>query len=144
MRRTIYMLVCLMLIATGCGSDSTGPEAARLTGSWSYNATGITGGGLSCSMTGLTLLLTHSGSSLSGTTAGGRMDCQAGTIVESFIVGAGTITNGSINGNVVTFSMGTTGAFRNTGTLSGNAITGQLVITLDQTVLAGNFTAIRQ
>lgn len=133
----------LGLLVAGC-SDSTGPDIPRLNGSWSYAATNITGGGLTCSITGMTLTLSQTGNTVTGSTLGGRMSCQAGTLTETFDIAAGTLTGGSINGNVVRFSMGTTGAFQNTGTLTDNAISGQLVINLSDAVLAGTFVAARQ
>ncbi|MGH7470847.1 MAG: hypothetical protein ACRENP_23110 [Longimicrobiales bacterium] len=139
-------VLALTMLLSGC-SDSATDVDTTISGRWSYNASNIVAGSINCSITGVTINLTQSGSTFSGTTLGGTFRCSApgvAPIVED--LGSDVIANGQINGNSVTFDISTPD-IHNTGTRSGNSISGQITIRLVLSTgvvnLVGSFSAVR-
>lgn len=143
-----YALVLLaMILSVGCGSDSTGPKNANVSGSWTYNATNLQGGGLSCNATGTSLTLTQAAATFSGTYAGGTLTCTGPGGNASQQVGSGVVAGGTVSGSSVAFNFDTSD-WANTGTISGATISGTVVVRLvsgsTSVILNGNFSAVHQ
>jgi hypothetical protein len=144
----LALLTTGIIALSACSADSTGPSVPQVSGQWAYNASNLAGGGLSCSISGVRLILTQVRNTFSGSTNGGNLNCVAGavTLVHSAIAND-VIANGQINGNSVSFDIGTSD-LHNTGTLSGNSLSGQLSARINTgssiLTLIGNFSAVRQ
>jgi hypothetical protein len=142
-----FVVGLLALTAAACSGDASGPQIPQLSGQWTYNASNITGGGISCNMFGVSFNLTQSGTTFTGTTLGGSVSCSApgaGTFNES--LGNDVIANGTINGNAITFDIGTPD-IHHTGSISGSSMSGVVVFKLNDgqttTTLTGNFSAVK-
>ena len=126
-------------------SDATSPKA-NISGQWTYNISNAAGSGLSCNLTGITLSLTQTGSTFTGTTTGGLISCSGPGGSASDVLGNDVVANGHIDGNAVQFDISTQD-IHNTGTLSGNSMSGSVTIRVVSSgvtfVLNGNFTAVR-
>ena len=139
MRSVLVVLGVLALV--GCGGDSTGPSgSASLAGTWELTFPTLTANGVSCTMVGLTMTLTMSGSNkFSGTHTSGNFNCPGGGAPFA----GGTIINGTLNGPAVAFD------FDNTQTqLSGSydsgtrTMSGQVVVDFsDGTHATGTWAA---
>jgi hypothetical protein len=141
MRRFAFLMLAMALSAC---SDSTGPKNANISGSWTYNVSNLSGGGLSCNASGTTVTISQTGTTFTGTYSGGTLSC--GT-VGNVSIGSGTVANGTVTNNSVTFNFDTQD-WTNTGSVSGNSIAGtttvRLVLTGGQTVvLSGNFSMVK-
>ena len=146
MLRRVLAVLSVVLVA-GCGGDSTSPNA-DVSGLWTYNATNVVGGGITCSITNVSMTLTQSGTTFSGTVAaGGTLTCSSPSGSDTESLGNDVIANGLINGNGIQFDIGTQD-LHNTGTLSGNSMSGTVTIRVATgtatIILTGNFTAVRQ
>lgn len=144
MKRLLYLALATVGLAA-CGKDSTGPNI-NLTGNWSYSTSNITDGSVSCSSSGTTLSVTQQGNTFSGTYSGGTLTCQTSGGSGSNTVGTGIVATGSIAGNGVTFDLDTSD-WRNTGTLSGNSMSGTVLVRLviggTTYFLSGNWAAAK-
>ena len=73
-----WILACAVLLGACSGGDSTGPSGgggntnANVAGTWTYNATNLSGGGASCDYTGAVLQLNQTGTTFTGTYSGRR------------------------------------------------------------------------
>jgi hypothetical protein len=146
-RRFAFVTTLAIALVVGCGGDSASPTQT-VAGRWSYTATNVNGGGVSCNFTGVTLTLAQSGSTVTGSTVGGNVSCTApGVPPLTESLSGDVIANGKVTGNAVQFDIGTS-EIHNDGTLSGNAMSGTLtlrVATGTTTInLIGNFSALRQ
>ena len=140
--------IALATLAVACG-DSTGPSA-DLTGAWGFSASNLSGGGVSCNVSGVTLTLTQSNGSFSGSYSSGTLACTGpgGSFSDTF--SGGIVVNGSISSTgAVTFNLDTSD-FQLTGTVSGNSMSGTATIRVDfgaptgVVTLSGNWGASRQ
>ncbi|HEY8468350.1 MAG TPA: hypothetical protein VIL18_01845 [Longimicrobiales bacterium] len=144
-----WIAASAVLLLAGCSDSPSEPRRPNLTGQWAYSATNISGGGVSCDVVGVTLNLTQSGSTFSGSATGGVLTCRAGGESVSVNLTSAVVANGSINGNQVVFDIDTSD-WRNTGTLSGNSMSGVVNVRIDMgapigvILLSGNFSAVRQ
>ena len=144
--RPIVLLCAAMAVA--CGGDSASSPTPTVTGQWSYSATNVSGSGVTCNFTGVTLTLAQSGSTFTGTTTGGNVSCTApGVAPLNESLGGDVIANGQITGNAVQFDIGGQD-LHNVGTLSGNSMSGTVTISVPTgtttVILTGNFSAARQ
>lgn len=147
MRSTSALIGMIAVFVIGCSDDPSGPQVAQIAGTWTYNASNIVGGGISCNISGVTLILTQSASTFSGTTTGGHFSCSApGVPTQSTNLGNDVIANGTINGNAVVFDIATSD-IHHTGSISGNSISGVVVFRLESgnstTTLTGQFSAVK-
>ena len=138
-------ILLLTLIPVFLACDST-PDVA---GSWGYSATNLSGSGVSCSVTGTSMVITQSESTFTGTYTGGTFSCSGPGGTLSSTIGSGTVVNGSVTDEgVVSFDLDTQD-WRNTGSLSGNSISGTVTVRFDLgtpigvVTLSGNFSAAR-
>ncbi|HUK61886.1 MAG TPA: hypothetical protein VLV15_01095, partial [Dongiaceae bacterium] len=141
-------LLCAALAACGGGSDTTGPGDGTVNGTWSGSASNVTGSGVTCDGTGLKLMLTQSDATFTGSYTLVKLSCSGPGGSSSGGPFGGAVTNGTITGASVSFTLDT-GELAFTGTLSGNTMSGSTVWTLDlgppygTVVLTGNWTAKR-
>ncbi|MEN8376962.1 MAG: hypothetical protein ABFS34_16160, partial [Gemmatimonadota bacterium] len=144
--KRLAVLVLMAAAAAGCGDDPTGPSTPNVAGAWSYAATNVTAATVTCSFTNVSLSLTQSGTTFSGTYSGGLLSCSAPGASFSEPIGGGPVASGTINGTSVTFDMDSSD-WRNTGTISGNSMSGtvnvRVVVEGVPIVLTGNFSAAR-
>jgi hypothetical protein len=127
-------IMALGLMLSACG-DSTGPKSPNLAGSWSYNATNLAGGGLSCSVSGVIVSISQTDNTFTGTYSPGTLSCvSAGSAAFS----GGTVVNGTITGTGVNFNFDTQDWAHN-GSLSGNSVSGTTTMRL---VLSGGQTLV--
>ncbi len=150
-RRMLLLLLIPVFLACGDdGGDIMGPSIPSVAGPWAYDASSLNGSGLSCNVSGTSLVFTQSGGTLTGSHSGGTISCAGPTGTVSLPVGSGTIVNGSVtSAGAVSFDLDTQD-WRNTGTLSGNSISGTATVRIDLgsptgvVTLSGNFSAARQ
>jgi hypothetical protein len=146
---TVPLGMALVLGVSACGGDdATGPSNADVAGAWTFNASNLSGSGVSCNLSSTPLTLTSSGTTFSGSYGPGTFTCVAG----GQSVGGqiqGTIVNGTIDGNAVAFDLDTQD-FHQTGTVGGSSMSGTARWTFDLggstgvVVLNGNWAAARQ
>lgn len=126
--------VCvILLVAVGCDFDVFGdflePKAARIGGTWTFNAAGLHGSDVSCNASGYRLVIDQDGrnSVFTGTYGGGKLSCvrQGETILDRATTGTivnGTVGEGSILGSSpVSFDFDTKDAHQ-----GGNLVYGDL------------------
>jgi hypothetical protein len=139
-RSVPIIVIAATLFACG-GGDSQAPKLADVAGPWKATWTNMSGAGHSCSAT-LTMALTHQGTSFSGSYNNAVVACDG----QSSNPFTGTVLNGTVNGDQVSFDLDTT-ALHQTGTLSGAAMSGLATWTISNgtttIVLAGNWAATR-
>ncbi len=149
-RRILPLLLIPVFLA--CSDDSgdiMGPSMPSVAGSWTYSATNLSGSGVSCSVSGTSLVITQSSGTFTGSYNGGTLSCTGGGVTSSSPVGSGTIVSGSVTSAGATSFDFDTQDWRNTGTLSGNSISGTVVVRIDLgaptgvITLSGNFSAAR-
>jgi len=149
MRRLLAVTLSLAALAACGGGDSpTEPRTINLSGTWRITYTNMTGSGITCGTTAIDYVISQSGTTFSGTSSSTyTITCTDGvnTLSETF-VGA-IITNGHINGSAIQFDLATSSAHQ-TGTISGNSMTGTASWTLDlgssgTVVLNGQFGGLR-
>lgn len=148
--RAVFVFTLALLLVAGCGDDGpTAPDPSTLNGTWSASFTSLSGSGITCSTTPVTATLTASGNTFTGNYGTGTMTCAAGGQSESAPIPGGVIVNGTINGNAVTFDLDTP-ELHQTGTLSGNSMSGTAVWQLDLgppygvIALTGSWSATKQ
>jgi hypothetical protein len=121
--RRLLLSSLIFVLACG-GDDGTGPSPANVTGTWSGSVSNMSGGGISCSSTEPTqLTLDQSGTSFSGSYAGGTLLCSGPGGSASVPVESGSVINGTVSGNNVTFDLDTSDSHF-TGTVNGNSMSG--------------------
>jgi hypothetical protein len=148
MRKTLSIATSLAVLITACGDDDpSGPTIPNVAGSWTYSATNITGGGVTCSFTNVPMTLAQTGTTFTGAYAGGLLACAGPGGSFSEQVAGGSVATGTINGNAVTFDLDNSD-WHNTGTISGATMSGTVVVKINDGTttftLAGEFTATRQ
>lgn len=146
--RRFVVLASLSLAAiAGCGSDSTSPDTIDISGQWAYSASNLAGGGVSCNISGVTLILSQSGSTFSGTTSGGSLSCTGAGGTVTTPLGTGSVASGQVNGSAVQFDFSTQD-FHNAGSLSGSSMSGivtaHVVSGTATTNLSGSFAAVKR
>jgi hypothetical protein len=114
-------------------------------GAWTYNATNLTGDGLTCTVANMALNLVQSGSTFSGQTSGGTLDCGGGPQA----LPAYPVLNGRLDAPTsVSFDIVDPQVWRNVGTISENGMSGTVTLRVqDQAgttyTLSGTFSAQR-
>lgn len=142
----LAVAMALAAFLAACGDDPSEPSIRNVAGSWTYAATGLTGGGITCSFRNVPMTLAQNGTTFSGAYAGGLFSCSGpgGSISEQ--VAGGAVASGTIDGNSVQFDIDNAD-WRNTGTISGSSMSGTVVVrATDGTTtftLTGDFTATR-
>src|SRR6478672_11635923 len=147
--RVRVLLLCFsILLAFGCGGDSTGPSNASVAGSWMLSASNLSGQGISCNLHSTPMTLTQSGKTFTGTYGPGTLTCLAGGESGSVNI-TGTVVNGTVDGGSVQFDLDTQDS-HHTGTVNGNSMSGTARWTFDLgagsgvVVLNGNWSAAKQ
>lgn len=141
--------VALGVVLGACGDGGgTSPSPANIEGTWSLAWTDMSGAGIACSTTPIVYQITQNTTTFTGnSTSTYIISCTDGvTTVEDTLTGA-IITNGRINGNSISFDLATSAAHQ-TGTVTGNTMSGTATWTLDlgssgTVVLSGSFAGNR-
>ena len=142
----------LLIAAVACGGSST-PTApvtvpdANIAGDWNLTFTNMQGGGINCHTTAIPATITQTASTFTGAgSAAWTLTCVSGTDTQSSAEDSVKITNGTVHGNTITFSLATS-ATTQSGTLNGDTITGTASWTLDigngVVTIAGQFSMTR-
>ncbi|MCG8467147.1 MAG: hypothetical protein MJB57_02925 [Gemmatimonadetes bacterium] len=149
-------LIALALTLAACGSDdATGPlfEPANITGGWSYVANDLIGTFLAspveCDYT-LDMFLPGTSATFLGTYENAQLLCDLNGQTQLVDFGQGTVVGGTLSGNRISFNLDAE-TVRNTGTVDGNWMGGQvdvdLVIQMDARIdtilVTGGWSATR-
>jgi len=131
---TASCVLALAGVAGACSSDAMGPDAAALSvaGTWIYDAPMLTGSVFDEAITcryNLEMDLQESGTSFSGFYRRARLFCLLFGVDQVVDAGEGDIVDGVLTGSDVVFNVDSDG-IQNTGTVSGNSMTGQVEVTL--------------
>jgi hypothetical protein len=148
-RRTLLAsLFVNLLIACGGGDDSTGPSPADLEGLWRITYSNVSGDGITCGTSAIDYTISQSGRTFTGTANSVYiLQCTDGvSLVSDTLIGA-IITNGHIDGRSVEFDLANS-TFHQSGTISGNSISGTATWTVDlgdseTVVMRGRFGGAR-
>jgi hypothetical protein len=150
MRRSC-MIALLGVLACG-DDDGSGPSTpVEITGSWSTTLSNLSGDGVLCNSTTPTLLtLTQTETALTGSYSGGSLTCSGPGGTATLPVNTGSVINGQVTGNQVSFDLGTQD-FHHEGTVSGTtSMSGDATWTIDfgpsvgSVTLTGTWAATRQ
>jgi hypothetical protein len=152
MRHVILSALAAVGAISGCAA-STGPKVS-VGGTWKYEAQNLAEGGtVTCAVTNMTLTLTQTGSTFAGTYSGANADCMfASTHLAFALSSSGTIVDGRIDGDQVSFDMGDH-LWSQTGAISGNSMNGNATITLNSGIdtlgssvitVSGQWAAVKQ
>ncbi len=146
--RSLFLFTLLGLVACG-GDNGTGPGSS-VDGVWSASLSNLSGSGVSCSSTAPTqLTLNQTGNTFSGSYTGGELTCSGPGGTFSDPVGSGSVVNGQINGNSLSFDLDTPD-FHQIGTITGNSLSGTAQWRVDfgaptgVVTLNGNWGAAKQ
>ncbi len=149
--RCIFLLLSITLFLAcddgdGDTDGTTGPSSPRVAGTWSYSISNLSNADISCYETGTTLDLNQSGTTFTGSFAGGLFVCDTITV---FVV-EGDVLNGSVTSDsAVSFDLRTSD-WHNAGTLSGNAMSGTVEVLINlgppfgRVTLTGAFACVRR
>jgi hypothetical protein len=144
----------LAFALAGCGGDALAPPPPppSVSGDWTYAASGLVGTifdeEITCTYD-LAMQLTGD-AMFSGTYRDSRLVCTLFGTPQIVALGGGTIVDGAIEGSSVRFDMDAA-SIHNTGVLSGDAMSGDVEITLvvqhyadiDTTLVTGRWAASR-
>ena len=150
MRCAATLLASLALASCGGGSDSTGPITvpdANIAGDWNLTFTNMEGGGVNCHTSAIAATITQTASTFTGIgTTAWTLTCVSGSDTQSSPEDSVTITNGTVHGKTITFSLATSATLQS-GTLDGNTISGTASWTLNigngVVTLGGQFSMTR-
>jgi hypothetical protein len=119
-----FLVSALLCLAACGGDDGTGPSPANVSGTWSGSVSNMNGSGVSCSSTQPTqFTLNQSGTSFSGSYAGGELTCSGPSGTGSAPIGSGSVINGAVSGSNVTFDLDTPDSHF-AGSVTGNSMSG--------------------
>lgn len=151
MRRLPVLALLAWVLA--CGEDSgTGPTTfPNVHGNWSLSITNLTGGGGTCSTTSpAQITFQQNTTTLSGSYGGGGvLTCTGPNGSFSFAIGSGSVLNGQISGNQISYDLGTAD-FHQVGTVNGSSMAGTATWTFRSGsgstlgTLTGSWAATRQ
>jgi hypothetical protein len=108
-----------IVAASACTRPTTTEYVpVALNGTWAINATDVTGGGLTCGVTGLTVALLQSAdTAFTGTALGGVVTCDYEGTITRQTVDSGTAVVGTLEGRLIQISVPVEGASLN-GTIA--------------------------
>jgi hypothetical protein len=140
--------VLTAFVIAGCDKSGTEPTIRDVSGIWEYSASNVSGAGVSCSVTGTLLYIDQTEGLFTGSYDGGTFWCSGpGGTFSQTIVG-GIVVNGIVDGPSVRFDFDDS-SYRHTGTVTGNAMSGSVVLNVDLgspsgvVTLTGEFVAVR-
>jgi hypothetical protein len=149
LRRLAIACLALALLSACGGSDGpTAPRTADLSGTWRVAFTNLSGSGITCSTSGIDYTISQNGGTFTGTSnSAWILSCTDGvTSLSDTAVGA-VISNGHVSGTTIDFDLATSSAHQS-GTVSGNSMTGTSTWTLDlgssgTLILRGQFGGVK-
>jgi len=120
-------VLSLLVWSLACGGENNGtePTFANVHGSWSLSITNMTGGGAECSTSNpIQITLQQSTTTFAGTYGGGGvLSCTAPFGSFFAATGSGSVLNGQVSGNEVSFDLGSAN-FHQVGTVNGSSMAG--------------------
>lgn len=119
------------LAGAGCGDDGSGvAQPVDVAGAWLLDSE-VSGAGLTCQLSTLSILLTQAEDSLAATTLGGAFPCPPSG--EDLVFLEGGSGAGTVRGRRVDFTipMGSGAELDAAGELSGGAISGETTLRVD-------------
>ncbi len=127
LRLTLAVSLIGGLTLFACGGEqpqTAPPEIPSIAGTWTFNASNLSGGGFSCDALAYRLSVNQSGTTFTGSYSGGTIRCTGdGKTVEAGPL-TGTIVNGTVTeSGSVSFDLDTQD-FHQTGTVSGDSMSG--------------------
>jgi hypothetical protein len=139
MKRLLAVSIIVLLAAC---DGSTEPPKVNVTGNWAIAWPSMTGSGgyagLTCSISGMTLSVTQTGQSFSGTYSSSTITCNGNAVAAT----AGVVVSGTVSGNSVSFDLDNATTHQ-TGTISGNTMSGSAAWTDATGSLSGTWSANR-
>jgi hypothetical protein len=148
-RRLAAASLGLALLAACGGSDGpTAPRTPDISGTWRVSFSNLTGSGITCGSSAIDYVISQSGSTFTGTSSSTyTLTCTDGINTLSQTFTGATISNGHINGSAIDFDLATSAAHQ-TGTLSGNSMSGSATWSIDlgnsgTVVLRGQFGGVK-
>jgi len=144
----IAVAVSLFAFVACDDDDGMAPSDVDVSGTWTYAAEGLTGGGLTCSFTAVQATITQTGASFTGSTQGGSWLCQSALGSLGDDLDPQTVAAGTVAGNDVSFRIDGLLTMEHVGTVSGNTMSGTVTATgtvepAGAVSLAGSWTATR-
>jgi len=112
--------LAVLLVLGACSKDSTGPSIPSLAGSWTMTWSNMNATGITCQTNAIPVSINQTSATFSGQYGSGTLTCNNGT--PGTFTG-GTIVNGNIQGNTVTFDLDTPDYHQN-GTIGGTSMSG--------------------
>ncbi|MGE0353182.1 MAG: hypothetical protein AB7Q69_08075 [Gemmatimonadales bacterium] len=144
------LLAAGVFVFAGCGGDGAGPNpTVNVAGTWDLSISSLSGAGISCTLTGMVVVITQAGTTFSGSYNGGTMQCYGPGGSTGGPIGSGTVVNGKLSGSEVQFDLDTQDIHQ-TGSIGGNSMSGTTTWRLDLgaptgvIVLSGNWSAARR
>jgi hypothetical protein len=151
MHRLLVLTPLVWLLACGDDDNGTGPGSGNVTGTWTFSITSMTAGDATCSTSSpLQITLQQNTTTLSGSFNGaGVLTCTASFGSFSAPISAGSVANGQIEGNQISFDLGSA-AFHQEGTVTGSFMSGSATWTFPSGsastlgTLTGSWSATKQ
>jgi hypothetical protein len=151
MHRLPLLSLLVWIVACGGEDNGTGPSFANVNGSWSLSIANMSGGGAGCSTSSpIQISLQQSTTTFTGSYGGGGvLTCTAPFGSFSAATGSGSVLNGQISGNEVSFDLGSAN-FHQVGTVTGSSMAGTATWAFESGsastlgTLTGSWTATRQ
>jgi hypothetical protein len=134
-----------LLLAAACSPDATNPARESLSGDWNYYAQNVSGGGISCNISGA-VTLTHGGATFSGDIRSGEMTCSGTTVsTQTQSLGGKKIVNGNVKSDEISFDLSTSdvhnvGRRSRTGNSAYGTVSMRVVANGQTFVLSGEFS----
>ena len=146
--RGFLALISIAALAGGCRPDApsapTGLGFTDLSGKWTYTAEEISGGGLSCSISGLELTVRQIAGAgyFVGDSSGGILECTGGServvvSLQPLPIDSGYTFNEHVAFNIYNPD------WRNSGTATPEKMSGTLILRNGTSVIEGKFDAVR-
>jgi hypothetical protein len=117
-----FALTAVVMVACG-GDDGTGPGPANVGGTWSVSVSDLIGSNESCNTTTpIQITLIQEQGTVTGSYSGGILTCTTPSQSFSTTLSSGSVANGELNGNNITFDLGSN--YHHTGTVEGSSMSG--------------------
>jgi hypothetical protein len=148
MRSRAVLSIAAALGLAACASSTT-PGGISIGGHWAVTVTGLSGGGHVCSG-GLDVNFAQSLNSFNGTYASNTITCTTSGGNVALYQAAGNVTDGSVNGQSITYQLDNANTINFTGTVNVSQMSGAVSWTKDfldgngPVTLSGSWTAQKQ
>ncbi len=119
----------LLVVAAALGGCSSSTSPSDIAGTWSLNATNLTGAGGTCTLNG-TVQFTQNGTNLGGNLPGGgvMVNCTSTTGTSTAVSTGNDVIMGFVNGNGVSFNLDTGSVIASGNVTGGNTMSGSTIV----------------